>query len=115
MLKIHKIQAGLLFGMIAGILDVIPMILQKLTWDANLSAFSLWLIAGFMIATSNLKINSIFKGIIISFLILIPAAIIIAWAAPFSLIPISIMTIILGSGLGYFIEKFGTGVSSNIE
>jgi len=105
--KISKIKAGIIFGIVAGIIDVIPMIFQKLTWDANLSAFSLWVIAGFMISTSNLKINSVLKGILISFLILLPAAILIGWKEPTGLIPIFVMTLILGGLLGYFINRFG--------
>ena len=106
MKKIGKIRVGIIFGIIAGIIDVIPMIFQKLTWDANLGAFSLWVIAGFMISTSNLKINSVLKGILISFLLLVPSAILIGWYQPANLIPIFIMTLILGSLLGYFINRF---------
>ncbi len=106
MKKIGKVKAGIIFGVIAGIIDVVPMILQGLTWDANLGAFSLWVIVGFMISTSNLKINAVLKGILISFLLLIPSAILIGWHQPASLIPISIMTLILGSLLGYFINRF---------
>lgn len=107
MKKVSKIKAGIILGIMAGIIDVIPMIFQKLTWDANLSAFLLWVIAGFMISTSNLKINSLLKGILISFLLLIPSAVIIGWHQPTSLIPIFIMTLILGSLLGYFVSRFG--------
>ena len=82
------------------------MILQKLTWDANLSAFSLWVISGFLIASTNLKISGVVKGIIISFLVLLPSAIIIGWQEPFSLVPIIIMTLILGSALGFLIDKY---------
>lgn len=100
-----KIIIGLLFGTIAGIIDVIPMIYQKLTWDANVSAFSLWIISGFLISILQIRINSIIKGLLISFLILTPSAILIGWKEPFSLIPIFIMTLILGSALGFAIEK----------
>ena len=101
-----KTQAGLLFGTIAGIIDVTPMISQGLSWDANISAFCFWIISSFMIATSNLKLNSILKGILISYLVLLPVAILIAWSEPISLIPIGIMAMILGGALGYIIEKF---------
>jgi hypothetical protein len=101
-----RIIIGLVFGAAAGILDVIPMFLQKLTWDANLSAFSMWVVSGFMISTSALKMNNILKGIIISFLLLFPYAILIGWNQPASLIPIAIMTLILGSLLGFSIHKF---------
>ncbi len=104
-----NIKIGIIFGVIAGVIDVIPMIIQKLTWDANLAAFSMWVVVGLMIATSNLKMNSVLKGIIIAFLLLTPSAIIIGWAQPISLIPIFIMTIILGSLLGYFVNKLREG------
>lgn len=107
--EINKITLGIVLGIIAGIIDVVPMVIQELTWDANLSAFTLWVIAGFMIATSNLKLNGVLKGVLISFLILTPAAILIGWQEPMSLIPIGIMTLILGSLLGYFIERLGRG------
>jgi len=106
-MNMKKTQLGILLGIIAGIIDVIPMLLQKLTWDANLSAFSLWVISGFLIATSNLKIKGVLKGIIISFLALLPSTFLIAWQEPFSLIPITIMTLILGSALGFLIDKYG--------
>ena len=102
-----KVKVGILCGVIAGIIDVIPMIIQGLTWDANISAFLMWIMIGFFISTTSLEINQILKGTIIAFLVLIPALILIAWADPFSILPIVIMTVILGSLLGYCIEKFG--------
>ena len=103
-----KITAGIVFGIIAGVIDLIPMLMQKLSWDANLSAFSLWIVSGFMIATSNLKLKGALKGILISFLVLIPSTFIIGWKEPISLLPIAVMTLILGAALGYVISKLGT-------
>lgn len=100
-----KIKIGILLGVVAGIIDVIPMIMQKLTWDANISAFAMWIVVGFLIATFELKMNSIIKGIIIAFLVLLPTAILIGWKEPFSLIPIAVMTTILGGLLGISIQK----------
>jgi hypothetical protein len=102
-----KIRIGFLFGAIAGIIDIFPMILQNLTWDANLSAFSMWVVNGFLISSSKLVMNSIIKGILISFAVMLPVAILIGWKEPSSLIPIVLMTCFLGSALGYSIEKFG--------
>jgi len=100
----NKIK-GLMLGAVAGVVDVIPMIIQKLTWDANISAFTMWVIIGFLISIVDLNINSIVKGILIAFLVLLPSAILIGWKEPISLIPISIMTIILGGLLGFAIQK----------
>ncbi len=100
-----RISTGLLLGIIAGVLDMIPMIIQKLTWDANLSAFFLWIVVGFMTATSSLKLTGFIKGIIIALLCLLPSIFIIGWNNPMNLIPVLIMTIILGALLGFSYSK----------
>lgn len=103
-----KIKVGLLLGIVAGVIDVIPMIMQNLTWDANISAFTMWIVVGFLIATINLNINPIIKGILTAFLVLLPTAILIGWKEPVSLIPIVIMTTVLGGLLGFSINKILT-------
>jgi hypothetical protein len=40
------------------------MITQRSSIDADLSAFSMWVISGFLISTNGLKIKSILKGIL---------------------------------------------------
>ena len=100
-----KSITGIILGILAGIIDIIPMIIMDLTWDANLSALTMWIIIGFLIASVDLKINTIIKGIVISFLVLLPSAILIGWNDPATLIPIVIMTIILGGLLGFSINR----------
>ena len=96
---------GVLFGAIAGVIDVIPMILQDLTWDANFSAFSMWVIIGYLISVVKVNMNAILKGILISLLVLFPSAILIGSKEPFTLIPILVITICLGGILGFSIHK----------
>lgn len=104
-MKFSKISKGILLGVVAGIIDVVPMIMQNLTWDSNLSAFSMWVVSGFVISTSDLKLTGYLKGLLVSLLLLIPSAVLIAWKEPIWLIPVLTMTVILGSLLGYAIEK----------
>jgi hypothetical protein len=101
----NNIVIGLLLGAVAGVLDVIPMVLQRLTWDANLSAFFLWMVSGFMLATSNLKLHPVLKGVAIPFICLMPSVFIIGWNEPLSLVPIGVMTLILGALLGFAYGK----------
>lgn len=96
---------GLLLGCLAGLIDVIPMLLQKLPWEADLSAFTMWVIAGFFISSTSIPLKGAVKGIVISFLLLIPTLIIIAAKDIKSIIPIIAMTTILGSLLGFFTDK----------
>ncbi|HEX3073016.1 MAG TPA: hypothetical protein VHP30_05340 [Ignavibacteriales bacterium] len=97
----NKIARGLLIGTGAGIIDVIPMLLQGLPWNANVSAFLTWLGIGMLLPVINLRTHPIIKGLATSFLIVIPHMFIIGEAEPYSLIPVTIMTLILGSLAGY--------------
>ena len=96
---------GIGLGAVAGCIDVIPMLLQNLSWDANLGAFSMWVIVGLLIASTDFKLNPVLKGIVVAFLVLTPSAILIGWKEPVSLIPIAAMTLLLGAGLGFGIHK----------
>ena len=92
----RKTLIGLTTGFIIGMIDLITMILQKLTLDANISELTMWIIVWFLTSRIDLKINPIIQGILIAFLVLLPSAILIGWTEPISLVPIAIMTIILG-------------------
>ena len=100
-----NIIKGISLGVVVGIIDVIPMLMQRLTWDANISAFLMWVAIGFILSITELKMNTILKGIMISFLVLLPAAILIGWKEPVSLVPIIIMTTLLGVASGYLIHR----------
>jgi hypothetical protein len=102
----RSIIIGISFGVLAGTFDLIPMLVQKLPWDADLSAFSMWVVVGFFISTSRLKLPAPLLGLVTSFLCLIPSAIIIGAKEPFTLVPITIMTAILGTGLGWAVKRF---------
>ncbi|HOU99434.1 MAG TPA: hypothetical protein PLP65_11385, partial [Bacteroidales bacterium] len=61
-----KYLLGTIIGLFIGILDVIPMLIQKLTWDANLSALSMWTVIGFLYSALHLKTHFLLKGILIA-------------------------------------------------
>lgn len=103
----NRTALGLLTGVVAGTADAVPMILQKLPLEADLSAFSMWVVIGLLLSGSKWKMNGVLKGIIVSFLTLLPSAILIGWKEPVSLLPISIMTLILGGLSGFVIDKLG--------
>jgi hypothetical protein len=102
----NKIALGILGGLAAGVVDIIPMIWQHLPWDATLSAFAFWVVCGFLISVVELEVYPALKGIFIAALVLIPVGILVAAKEPASLIPMSCMTILLGGSLGFVIFKF---------
>jgi|WetSurMetagenome_2_1015567.scaffolds.fasta_scaffold72826_4 hypothetical protein len=93
----NKVITGAIFGAVAGILDLIPMVMQNLPINADLSAFSMWVVVGVIISITDIKLSNSLKGILISLLILFPNLFIIGWEKPISLLPIVIITIFLGS------------------
>ena len=107
MRKFKKIEIGIVAGFIFGIVDIIPMVLMKMTWDTLLSAFLMCVIGGFIISTSNLKLNNILKGTLIFFLMAIPMMVIVGAGSPQELIPMVATNLIIGSLMGYFIGRFG--------
>ena len=107
MKELNKAYLGIILGAIVGVVNVLPMILQKVAWDANMSTFLTWVIVGFFISTTKLKFQGILKGIIISILIFIPSTIFVIESNLTGAIWIIVMTLIFGSLLGYLIDKLG--------
>jgi hydrogenase/urease accessory protein HupE len=101
----RKILFGLLFGVLAGVLDVIPMWIKELPLEADISAFIMWVVCGFILSITEIKMPAVLRGILISFLLLSPCAILIGWKEPMSLTPVFIMTLIIGGPLGFAISK----------
>jgi len=102
---VKRAGIGLALGAVAGVLDVVPMVAQGLTWDANLSAFTLWVVIGFFTAVVKLPVPSPVQGILTAFLCLAPAAILIGWKEPLALLPIAAMTTVLGAVLGFAVRR----------
>jgi hypothetical protein len=101
----RRILTGLLLGLFAGIIDVIPMIVQHLSWYANFSAFSMWIIIGIFMAVTQFQLKGLIKGLVISFCFLIPCLILIMSNGSTAVIPIISMTAILGSLIGLLYQK----------
>lgn len=98
---------GVSVGVVAGVVDVIPMIFQRLPWEASASAFVFWVVGGILISLVQLPVPGIIKGVVVQGLALMPIAILVAAKEPASLVPMSIMTVILGGAAGFIIERFG--------
>lgn len=101
-----SILSSLILGMAAGILDVIPMLIQKLDKYAIASAFIQWVVLGFVI--THIKIPGVdgwLKGLITAVLMSLPIVIIVMKADPRSVIIILLMSAILGSIVGFLSAK----------
>lgn len=101
----HKIFKALLLGLAAGIIDVIPMILQGLPWEANVSALLHWLSLGIIITYARMPLSNWASGMLIALLTGIPIAILNYPNDPASVIPIITFSVVLGGLLGYTSDR----------
>ena len=100
-----KLIKSLLLGTAAGILDVIPMVFQNLSWQANVSAFLHWLALGVIITYARLPLSGWLSGLLIATLTGIPIAVLVTETDPSAAIPIMVSSLILGGLLGFMVEK----------
>ncbi len=95
-----KLLVVLFIGFIAGIIDIIPMIIQKLDKYAIISAFVHWIVLAFLISYIVLPMPAWLKGLIIAELAALPILVLVWKDDPKSVIPIVIMSAILGLLVG---------------
>lgn len=102
-----KIFTAFLIGLIAGIIDVVPMFIMHLNWYANISAFFHWIVLGLIIPFVNWNIKAAwFKGLIVAVISAFPVIIITLENGYGSVLPILTSSVILGSLIGFMGKRF---------
>lgn len=97
---------GLGIGAIAGIVNILPMFFAKnIGLTIYLSTFITWLIISFFITSSNLHINGILKGILISALISFPSLIFTFASTLYGALWDLAWILILGAITGLLLDK----------
>jgi hypothetical protein len=96
---------SLIFGLIAAVVDIAPMIARKMDKWFIISAFVTWLVLGIFIPRINLVSNYFLNGSLVAVLFVLPMSFLICKLDPNGLIPIAITTIVLGAVVGFFSRK----------
>ena len=102
----NTILIALFIGIIAGVIDIAPMIFQKMDKFSIISAFCHWVVLGLIIPYVSWDIQPWLKGSFIAVLTAIPIMLIVFPQDPKALIPIFIFSIILGAGVGFTGARF---------
>lgn len=97
---------AILIGIVAGLIDIIPMIIMKLDRVTNISAFVHYFVLGLIIPFVNWELTSWISGIIISIMSALPIMIIVYPKDKKSIILMTIFAIILGAAIGLAGAKF---------
>jgi hypothetical protein len=101
-----NIFIALIIGLSAAIIDVVPMIIQRIDKTSCISAFIHWIVLGLIIPYVNWDIQPWLKGLIIAELSVLPILVIVFAKEPKSIIPIIIFSAILGASVGLAGAKF---------
>lgn len=97
-----KLALSLVLGCAAGIIDIIPMLIQRLDRYAIVSAFVQWVVLGILIVHCDLKLRPWLSGLVVAELAAIPIVILVAKNDLESVPIILSMTALLGAAVGYF-------------
>ena len=102
----NKIFVARIIGIIAGTIDVIPMIIQRIDKYACISAFVQWIVLGLIIPYVNWDMQPWLKGLLIGEMAALPILILVFAKDPKSVIPIILFSAILGTMVGLAGAKF---------
>lgn len=97
---------SLIIGISAGIIDVAPMLIQKMDRSACISAFIQWIVLGLIIPFVDWNMRSWLKGMLIGVLAALPVMVLIFEKEPASIIPVFLFSAILGAAVGFSGAKF---------
>ena len=97
---------AIIIGLVAGLIDVTPMIFMKLEKAANISAFVHYFVLGLIIPFVSWDIAPWIKGVIISLLSAIPVMIVVFPKDKKAIVPMIFFSLILGAGIGIAGAKF---------
>ena len=104
--QMSNVLIAITIGLIAGLIDVIPMIIKKLDKRANISAFVHYFALGLIIPFVDWEMLPCLKGAIISFISAVPIMIIVSQKDKKAIIPMIIFSLVLGAGIGIAGAKF---------
>jgi hypothetical protein len=102
----HKLLIAIIIGISAGVIDVIPMIIQKIDKYACISAFIQWLVLGLIIPYVSWDMQPWLKGLIIGEMAALPILVLVFEKDPKSVIPIILFSAFLGVFVGICGAKF---------
>lgn len=104
----NKLLSAITIGIFAGVVDVIPMLVQKIDTTSCLSAFVHWLVLGVLISYVRAPLPNWAKGGAIGFFSALSIVILVAQSDPTSVLPILMTSLVLGGLVGVLSGKFAT-------
>ena len=102
----RKLLIALSIGLGAGVIDVIPMFIQKIDRNSCVAAFVHWLVLGVVIAYVSAPVPDWARGALVGFFGALSTVILVAQGDPKSAIPILVTSTVLGGVVGMLTGKY---------
>jgi hypothetical protein len=101
-----KLLATLVIGLIAGLVDIAPMILRGTDRIVLASVFTHWFVTTIFISYAVMPVPSLVKGALIGVLSSLPILITYSAQHPERVLPIFAISVGLGAAVGYLTSRF---------
>lgn len=98
----RKITTAVIVGLVAGFIDLIPLIMVKAPLLNMVSILLFWIITSYFVASVTLLRNKVMNGLVLSTLNMLPLVVVIYTINPKDFMPMLSMAFILGPLVGYF-------------
>ncbi|MCW8930505.1 MAG: hypothetical protein OQL19_09735 [Gammaproteobacteria bacterium] len=102
----QKILVSFIIGFIAGLIDIMPGLIQGVDLYITLTGLSFWVVMGPTIAFISLPMKDWLKGLVVALLLAIPGMILMSAIDPETVIPMIVVTIVLGSMVGFLTGRY---------
>ncbi|MCG7945107.1 MAG: hypothetical protein N0C84_02040 [Candidatus Thiodiazotropha taylori] len=103
---VSKLGVSILIGIGAGIIDITPGVMSGVDIRVTVAGFSFWVTTALVIAYISLPMQHWQKGLIIALLLAIPGVVLLSLVHPDSVIPMIVLTVILGALVGFLTGKY---------
>ena len=97
----RRFAKALALGAAAGIVDVLPMVAMKSNPWAMASAFAHWVVVGVLVVYVQAALRPWLKGLLVGAASGVPVVLMVYPIEPSALVPITAMSVLLGTAVGY--------------
>ncbi len=101
----EKILILLTVGIVAGVLDLIPLLMVGAPLYNMLSIVAFWLSASIFIYKTHILKSGLLNGLLIALVLMLPMALAVSASNPKDFFPMIFMALILGPSVGWILRK----------
>ncbi len=108
---VKKTITALIIGLVAGLLDLIPLVMVGAPLLNMMSILMFWVVTSYFVANVKLINNNPLNGLVLSTVNMLPLVMVIYTINPKDFLPMLSMALVLGPLVGYLNGRFNQSIS----